>query len=284
MTLKHAAGALAASLALASGAGAETQLERGEYIVRVIGSCGNCHTPMTETGEFDISRELAGRLVEDIEPFTAVAPNITPAGRIAGWTDEEVARSIREGFRPGDAIIGPFMPIWLYRDMSDSDVMAVVAFLRTLPPVENEVPRSEWRIPLPESYGPPVGSVPDPVRGVTAEYGKYLAGPIAHCIDCHTPMGPDGMQDYENRTGAGGFEFHGPWGVSVSANLTSHPEDGIAKWTDDELVQMITTGVRPDGSKMLPPMGYSFYKDMKEEDARAIIAYLRTLPPVADAE
>jgi hypothetical protein len=93
-------------------------------------------------------------------------------------------------------------------------------------------------------------------------------------------MGPDWI----NQLGAGGFEFHGPWGVSVSSNLTSHPEDGIAEWTDAELVTMITQGVRPDGSPMLPPMGYGYYARTSPEDIQAIIAYLRTLPPLPDPE
>ncbi len=83
------------------------------------------------------------------------------------------------------------------------------------------------------------------------EYGAYLAGPAGHCMECHTPQ-VKGRHDFDNQLGAGGFEIEGPWGVSVSANLTSHPVDGIAEYSNDDLIQMITTGTRPNGKKTLP--------------------------------
>ncbi len=166
------------------------------------------------------------------------------------------------------------MPIGLYRHMSDTDVKAIVAYLRSVKPVRNAIPKSQYNIPLPPSYGPPVGSVPDVPRTDRVAYGAYLAGPAGHCIECHSPMGDHGP-DIRNRLGAGGFEFHGPWGVSISANLTP---TGLKKRTDAEIKKMITTGTRPDGSRMLPPMGYPYYKNIKGADLDAIVAYLRTLP------
>ncbi len=262
---------------------AEPSLERGEYLVEGPAGCGNCHTPIGPEGPM-MEMNLAGRLVEETPAFTAIAPNITPGGRIAGWTDAEVIASIREGITPGgERVIGPPMPIALYSRLSDDDVMSMVMYLRSLPAVENDPGTSVYNIPLPPAYGPPVESVAHPDESDTVAYGEYLAGPVAHCIECHSPMGPMGP-DWINQLGAGGFEFHGPWGVSVSSNLTSHPEDGIAEWTDAELVTMITQGVRPDGSPMLPPMGYGYYARTSPEDIQAIIAYLRTLPPLPDPE
>lgn len=260
-----------------SGVHAETPAERGEYLVRGPAGCGNCHTPLGPEGFVD-EQELAGRLVEDIEPFTAYAPNLTPAGRIAQWSDEELAKAIREGIRPDGSVIGPPMPFSMYRGLGDEDLAAIVAFLRTLPAIENEVPASSYRIPLPPSYGPPVGSVTPPARGVTVAYGEYLAGPVAHCMECHTPMGPEGPL-LGTALGQGGFEFHGPWGVSVSSNITSHA-DGIAGWSDDDLRMMITEGRRPDGTEMLPPMPYSFLSRTSAEDLDAVVLYLRSLPPL----
>jgi len=270
--------ALLASMA-ASQAAAETPLERGTYLMHSVAACGNCHTPLGPDGPVE-GMELAGRLVDDGEAFTAYGGNLTPDMEtgIGSWSDEEIIRAIREGVRPDGSIIGPPMPIELYRGMSDTDVEAIVAYLRQIPAVNNEVPESEYRIPLPESYGPPVGSVADVPRGVNADYGAYLAGPVAHCIECHTPqVGP--MFDYENQLGAGGFEFPGPWGVSVSANITPHPTDGIADFSDAEIIAMMRTGVRPDGTQMLPPMPYGYYANMTDDDAQAIVAYLRSLPP-----
>ena len=245
---------------------AETMLERGEYLVRGPMGCGNCHTPLGPDGP------VAGQ---------AIAPNITPAGRIAEWSDAQLAVAIREGKRPDGSTIGPPMPFAMYRGLSDNDLKAVVAFLRTLPSVESDVGQSEYNIELPPAYGPPLGSVADIPRGITAQYGAYLAGPVAHCMECHTPMGPNGPM--LEKAGQGGFEFHGPWGVSIAPNITSH-EDGLAEFTDSELAMMITQGKRPDGTMMLPPMPYGYLAQMTDDDMAAIIAYLRVLPPLPDPE
>ncbi|SMX24873.1 c-type cytochrome [Boseongicola aestuarii] len=241
---------------------AEPSIERGQYLVEGPAGCGNCHTPFGAQGP-DMTKNLAGCLVEETPAFTAIAPNLTLGGRVSEWSDAELARAIREGITPGGTrVIGPPMPIALYSQLSDDDVMSIVAYLRSIPAVENDAGQSVYNIPLPPAYGPPIDTV-------------------AHCVECHSPMGPMGP-DRINQLGAGGFEFHGPWGTSVSANLTPHPEDGISKWTDEELVQMISTGVRPDGSAMMPPMGYAYYSSMTPADLDAIILYLRQLPPLAD--
>lgn len=279
MTIAKIAASLAFGLALTGTVAAETPLERGEYLVRGPAGCGNCHTPIGPNG-FVAEMELAGRVVEDIEAFTAVAPNITPAGRVAQWSDAELSKAIREGIRPDGSVIGPPMPFTMYKGLGDDDLAAIVAFLRSVPAVKNDVPASVYRIPLPPAYGPPVASVTAPPRGVTREYGGYLAGPVAHCMECHTPMGPQGPM-LDTALGQGGFEFHGPWGTSVAVNITPS-DDGIGRWTDDELKMMITTGVRPGGAPMLPPMPYPFLAKMTADDLDAIILYLRSIPPLPD--
>ncbi len=255
---------------------AETPLERGTYLMQSIVACGNCHTPKGPNGEIP-GMELAGGLKFDEPPFTAYATNLTPDPEtgIGNWTDEQLIKAIREGVRPDGSIIGPPMPIVFYRGLSDNDAKAIVAYLRSLPPVKNQVPKSEYRIPLPPNYGPPVGNVADVSRSDTLAYGAYLAGPAGHCLDCHTPLGERGG-DFANRLGAGGFEFHGPWGTSVSSNITP---TGLKKWSDNEVKQMVTTGTRPDGTRMLPPMAYPYYANISANDLDALVAYLRTLPP-----
>jgi mono/diheme cytochrome c family protein len=141
------------------------------------------------------------------------------------------------------------------------------------------VPKSVYNIPLPPSYGPPVERVPEVPRDDLVAYGAYLSGPLGHCIECHTPF-VQGHPDFENQLGAGGFPFPGPWGVSVSANITPHPEDGIAGYSDAELKRIISIGLRPDGSRLMPPMGISYYRHISDADLKAIIAYLRALEPV----
>ena len=261
-------------LALAAGAAwAEPSLERGTYLVEGPMGCGNCHTPMGPTGEI-AGQELSGRLVEQTDLFTAIAPNITPAGEVAEWSDEELARAIREGITPDGDLIGPPMPILLYRHLSDDDVMSVVMYLRQVPAVENDPGESEYNIPLPPSYGPPVESVASIPAGVTVEYGEYLAGPVAHCVECHSPMGPQGPMT-ETHTGGGGMEFRGPWGVVVAPPIYGAALEHLS---DSDLDSMIRRGMRPTGTPMNPPMPYAHFARMTDEDLAAIILYLRQLP------
>lgn len=264
---------------VAASAQAEPTLERGRYLVEGPGGCGNCHTPMGPEGPV-MDMNLSGRLVEENPAFEAVAPNITPAGPVSDWSDAELARAIREGLRPDGSLIGPPMPIPMYRGLSDDDVMSIAMYLRTLPAVENDPGTSQYNIPLPPAYGPPIESVAHPEPGVSVEYGAYLAGAVAHCMECHTTFGEKGPM-LDTHLGAGGFEFHGPWGTSVASNLTSH-EDGLAEYSDAELMTMITQGVRPDGSRMMPPMPYGHLAQFTEDDLAAVILYLRSLPPLPD--
>ena len=107
--------------------------------------------------------------------------------------------------------------------------------------------------------------------------GFYLAT-IAHCMECHSPLGPKG-RDF-TRMGAGGFELKGPWGVSVSRNITSSKTKGLGAWTDAEIKRAITQGISHDGGKLKPPMGFGFYANMTADDLDAIVAYLRTVPAI----
>jgi hypothetical protein len=106
--------------------------------------------------------------------------------------------------------------------------------------------------------------------------GFYLAT-ISPCMECHTPFGQRG-RDFQNRLGAGGAEFPGPWGKSVSRNITSSKEKGLGNWTDAEIKRAITQGVSRDGSKLNPPMGFPLYAKMTPDDLDAVVAYLRTVP------
>lgn len=275
------AAAWAVTTVAAPGAGAETLLERGAYLMNSIVACGNCHTPQDRDGPV-MGMELAGGTVFDEEPFTAHAPNITPDPKtgIGNWTDEQIATAIRQGVRPDGSVIGPPMPIPFYRSVSDRDLAALIAYMREVPAVENAVPGSVYRMPLPASYGPPVRGVPDVPRDDPLRYGAYLAA-IGHCLECHTPMTPQGPD--EARAGAGGMTFNGPWGVSTAPNITQDPVTGIGTWTDEEIRTAVTRGLRPDGTRLAPPMAYGYYANMTDEDLDALVAWTRTLKPVRNA-
>ena len=101
------------------------------------------------------------------------------------------------------------MPIEYYRNLSDGDVRAIVAYLRTVKPIKNKTEKSTYKIPLPAQYGPTVTSVPDMPRTDKVAYGRYLATALGHCMDCHSPV-VNGRSDM-TKVGAGGreFEVHG---------------------------------------------------------------------------
>jgi len=257
----------------------DSPLGRGTYLMNSIVACGNCHTPKGPDGLPMAGQELAGGFVIDTKAFHAVTPNITPDPEtgIGKWTDEQIIDAIRNGKRPDGTTIGPPMPVQFYRSMSDTDVRAIVAYLRSVRPITNKVEKSVFRIPLPDSYGPKVTNVADVPRQNPNEYGHYLAD-IAHCMECHTPL-VKGQHDM-SRVGAGGQELPvPPAGTVVSANLTPANPDGVAGWTDAQVEATITTGVRPDGRRLVRLMAFDWYKNIDKGDLDALVAYLRTLKP-----
>ena len=145
-------------------------------------------------------------------------------------------------------------------------------------PVKQQTPAPVYRIALPRHI-PPGAEKPFSEADMAdkVKKGFYLVT-IGHCMECHTPMGPRG-REFESALGKGGFEFKGPWGTSVSRNITSHKEKGIGAWSDAEIKRAITDGIRRDGTRLKPPMGFEFYKNMTEDDLDAVVAYLRTVPP-----
>lgn len=266
-------------------------LERGHYLVETVAFCGVCHNTRDADGRMRPGMELAGgrvmsmnevrTVLSNIPPgnIRAVVPNITPDAEtgIGRWTDSEIATAIREGRRPDGSIIGPPMPIALYRGISDRDLTAIVTYLRTVPPVRHVVTeRSTYPFAL-DPYGPTVGHVPDPPDDPVAR-GAYIAGPLAHCMECHTPLLSVVQRDW-TRIGAGGMPIEGPWGIVVAPNITSNRDYGIGGWTDDQILGAITRGIAPDGRRLLPPMGAraAIYSRITDSDLRDLITYLRSL-------
>jgi mono/diheme cytochrome c family protein len=271
--------AVVIGVALAGSASAQSDLvKRGDYLVNGILTCGNCHTPKGPAGDI-MDKAFSGGLSWDEPPFKVTAPNITPDKEtgIGNYTDAELRQVLRKGIKRNGAPFAMIMPSGFYEIMTDRDLDAVIAYLRTIKPIRNTVPDPIYKMAQGHPI-PPGGESPsteamssDPVRR-----GFYLAT-IAHCMECHTPMGPGG-RDFTNRLGAGGFEMPGPWGVSVSRNITSSKTKGIGSWTDDEIKRAITQGISRDGSKLHPPMGYGYYATVSAADLDAIVAYLRTVP------
>jgi hypothetical protein len=230
--------------------------------------------------------KFAGNFVIEGPVFKAYAPNITPdiPTGIGSWTDEEIIRAVREGVRPDGRVLGPPMAFQYYRKISDYDIRAIVAYLRTVPAVENKVPLSTYKIDLPPNWGPTVGVVPDVPRDDIVVYGEYLVGPLGHCTECHTPL-VKGQFDF-SRTGAGANRFNNPLGhkfTTVSSNITQDPQYGLGEWSDEEIKRAITTGVSRDGRQLVPFMAFSSYANISDDDLKAMVAYIRTLPATTAA-
>jgi len=268
-------GALAATRAQA-----ETIVERGAYLMNSIVACGNCHTPKAADGKAIANMELAGGVVINAPIFRAVAPNITPdiETGIGDWTEAQIIRAIREGKRADGTVIGPPMPIAFYRQMSDNDARALAAYLRTVKPIKNKTEKSTYKIPLPPNYGPLLIQVPDVPRADRRAYGEYLANGLGHCMDCHTPLLPDGRNDM-TKVGAGGREIETFTGSMVTtSNLTPANAAGISHWTDAQVRTAITAGMRPD-RPLVRLMAFDWYKNLRANDLDALVAYLRGLKP-----
>lgn len=252
-------------------------VKRGDYLVNGILTCGNCHTPKGPTGDI-MNKAFSGGLSWDEPPFKVTAPNITQDKEtgIGAWSDADIKKLMRTGIRPNGTPAAMIMPSSFYQIMTERDLDAVVAYLRTLQPIKNTVPAPVYKMP---QVHPPVpgGEKPytEAMMSDKLKKGFYLAT-IAHCMECHTPMGPQGR--VWAKLGTGGFDFPGPWGTSTSRNITSHKEKGIGAWTDDEIKRAITQGVRKDGSKLKPPMGFHYYATVTADDLDAVVAYLRTVP------
>jgi mono/diheme cytochrome c family protein len=272
---------LAGMVAATVNAGAQSPVERGGYLVNGVLTCGNCHTPRGPGGVLAMDKQLSGGPQEwDTPTFKVKGANITPDREtgIGSWSEADIKRALVDGIRPNGTQMAPIMPYGFYKVFITADLDAVVAYLRSVPAVSNKVQAPLYKAALHVEIPPgadkqmAAADLSDPVKR-----GFYQVT-IAHCMECHTPR-VNGKSDFGNALGKGGEEFKGPWGVSVSRNITSHREKGIGAWSDAEIKRAITQGVRKDGSPLKPPMGYPMYARMSDADLSDVVAYLRTLPP-----
>jgi mono/diheme cytochrome c family protein len=269
----------AAWLAATAAASAQTAVERGSYLVNTVMSCGNCHTPKGAKGEPQADKAFSGGLSFDTPGFKVTAPNITqdPETGIGKWSDADIKRLLLEGVRPNGVSVAPIMPSAFYKVLTVRDLDAIVVYLKTVKPVKNQSPAPVYLTAFghPEipNAGKPMaeGDLRDQVKR-----GFYLAT-IGHCFECHTPM-VKGQRDFVNDYGKGGFKMEGPWGETISANITPHQTKGIGAWTDAEIKRAITQGISRDGRRLRPPMDFGAYSKFTEADLSAIVAYLRTVP------
>ena len=281
MMIRQIAIGLAALVVGAGAVQAQTGplMARGKYLVDTVMTCHNCHTPRGPNGLM-MDKALSGGLHFDEKPFDVTAANVTSDREtgIGAWSIADIKKTLITGVRPNGIPLANVMPTGFYKVLTARDLDAIATYLHSVPPVKNKVPAPIYKIALPQTFVP---NAQEPMTEADlkdkVKRGFYLAT-IAHCMECHSPLGPKG-RDF-TRMGGGGFELKGPWGVSVSRNITSSKTKGLGGWTDAEIKRAITQGISRDGSKLKPPMGFEFYAKMRPEDLDDIVAYLRTVPAI----
>lgn len=269
------------------------QIERGRYLANSVCVCMDCHSTR------DWSK-FSGPLIEGTlgkggdrfdqsvgMPGVFYPKNITPAG-ISAYTDGELYRVITTGVNREGKAMFPLMPFLYYGKMDKEDIHAIIAYLRTIDPIQHEVVASVPDFPMnfiintiPQKGEPRLR--PDPSDQLA--YGAYLVN-ASGCIECHTQV--DKGQIIKELAFSGGREFGFPDGAVVrSANITSHPETGIGKWTKEQFVGRFRAFA---DSAYTPPqvkagefntiMPWTMYGQMKEEDLAAIYTYLQTVTAI----
>jgi mono/diheme cytochrome c family protein len=283
-----AAGAvLIVLLAGTASAAAPEEIARGKYIFGATGGCG-CHTAPKGPAN------AGGRKYDG--PFgTVYSNNITPDTKtgIGGWTDEQIITAIRLGRRPNGERILPVHPFTSFNGMADADLKALVAFLRTVPPVERPNTPKKITIPMFESIFLPAWlmafaatETPPPAAPVSGvARGEYLVRALGHCGECHTPRSAMTMAVDNSRFLAGNPKKTGPEG-QAAPNITPDKATGVGDWTEEQLVTYLGTGDRPDGDVAGGLMGENIqgtlagYKDLTKADLQAIARYLKSIPAV----
>jgi len=268
------------------------RIAHGDYLANHVMVCIDCHSirdwkrfsaPIvagTEAGGGEAFTEEMGL------PGNYYAPNITPFN-LKGWSDGEIYRAITSGVTKEGEAIFPIMPYHAYGSLDDEDIYDVIAYLRSLPDVENTVQESESNFPMnfiinliPKEGTPGIR----PNTSDLLKYGEYMTTSAA-CADCHTPL-KDGKPVPEMRF-AGGQEFKMEGTVVSSLNITPDKVTGIGKWTEEAFLARFKAydpatymphDVRENGFNTAMP--WTMYAAMDTLDLRAIYAYLMSLKPI----
>ncbi len=271
------------------------QLARGEYLVKHVMACGDCHTPRNDTGQPMADKFLAG---------TKHAPNLTPAkSGLGGWTAQQIKDAFMDGKEPDGGTLSEHMPYWAYHVLTPEDANAVVAYLQSIPAVESPAKEEEHAEkgekeeheeheeaekpaqPLTLAMMPETSLKPSDPNYKAAQNGKYLAI-IGGCTDCHTEPSKGAVPVDTKKLLAGGRKFTGmlpspPFPKTiVSSNLTPDA-NGLKGWTVDQVKQALKQGVDDEGEGICPPMPsgpHGPYGGMTDEDAMALGYYLTTIP------
>jgi mono/diheme cytochrome c family protein len=270
------------------------KIARGEYLSNHVTGCVVCHAQV-DTTKFaaPVIEGTHGAGGQDFgDPETALrvvySKNITPAA-IGTWTDGELIRAFTAGVNKNGEALFPIMPYLRYGKLSREDVEAIVAYVRTLEPVDYTPPARELGMPLPivvRTIPTAASFRPIPPTTDRVAYGEYMINAAA-CADCHTPADAQG-QPLPGRDYAGGFVFKLPaGGVVRSANITPDADSGIGTWTEAQFIDKFKAFEGVPARELTPQeqrentvMPWIDYAGMTREDLGAIYTYLRSIKPV----
>jgi len=283
--------ALGAALTLALSAGGRARaeappLERGKYLLHA-GGCIGCHT---DKATLKAKGPILGGGRALKTPFgTFYGPNITPHREhgIGGWTEAQFRRALRHGRAPSGHNYFPAFPYTSFTSMSDGDIGALWAYLRTLKPVDRKNRRHELAFPYNVRFlvtfwnwlnfrrGP---FRADPAKSKAWNRGAYLVNALGHCGECHTPRNAlGGLKRTLAMSGSAG----GPAGDAP--NITPDKRTGIGGWSADDIVSALKLGVLPDGDfvggEMTEVVEHGT-SQLSDADLKAIATYLSSLPAV----
>lgn len=259
------------------------RLARGDYLVNAVAGCFGCHSEVDWKNEvIPAAARGAGEVAVDKTAPWLHCANITQDQEtgLGAWSDDAIARAVREGVSRDGRTLFPMMPYQNFKRMSDEDLASVIAYLRTVTPIRRQIPVTEAPFPVNRF----INAVPEPITGSVAapdlstpeKRGEYLVT-MSGCADCHTPLDERG-QPRAGLAFAGGSVFENPVGRVVSVNITPDPS-GIPYYTEDLFIEAIRTGV-VRARKLHPQMPYLIYRNMTDDDLRAVFAYVKTLKPV----
>jgi mono/diheme cytochrome c family protein len=278
-------------------------IARGNYIVNQAASCGVCHTSrrggtlkdFLEAGE-DTEKYLGGGMYLVVEGVGKVwIPNITQDVEtgIGGWSDDEILRALRDGINKDGKLMMPMMPFNSYQYMSDSDAQAVVAYLRTVPPVKLDKKREETDLGVMGNFfigrgvahHLPAQNVRDPDLRNQLKRGEYVMR-LGHCWECHSVKGmsPSDINEENFMNGSDEVDpiLEKQVGKIYMRNLTPDPETGLGRYSAEQIKAALKNGTRLDGKKMAPPMSMFIphLSGLTDEDMDALVAFLKSLKPV----
>ncbi|HNY03824.1 MAG TPA: c-type cytochrome [Bacteroidales bacterium] len=266
------------------------RIERGRYLANHVMVCVDCHSTRDWSrfsGPMAAGTEGKGGEIFDEKmgfPGHFRAPNITPFA-LKEWSDAEIYRAITSGVSRDGHPMFPIMPYPAYSTLGTEDILSVIAYLRTLTPLDNTPPRSTPTFPMNiVLHLMPLDAAPQtiPPAGDTVAYGEYLVK-AAGCIECHTPA--EHGQIVKSQAFSGGREFLMPDGSRfLSANITPSMEKGIGKWSEEAFITRFRTYnpatfnppvLQPGEKQTIMP--WTMYAGMDTADLKAMYRYLRTV-------